>query len=239
MLDGVLFDFAGTLLVPRPAGELIGAAARAIGLDLAAGERDRLAAGYLEAGIPGAPYPRRVPESLRDVYDGRDLSGDAHRTAYVSLFRTVAHPPGMEALPEAVYEQILAPEGWIPYADAAGVVEEIARCGLRVGLVSNVGFDIRGILREHGLGRLAERSTLSFEVGAIKPDRRIFLEALRELGTRPERTLMVGDHPEADGRADRVGMRTLILPMTEPGTVHGLGQVLGVLNGQPRSQGVA
>lgn len=238
MLKGVLFDFAGTLLVPRAARELIAAAGAAIGVELSARELEQLAGAYLEAGIPGAPYPRRVPESLRSLYEGRDLSPGAHRAAYVSLFRTVAHPPDLEALPEAVYEQILAPRGWTAYADAAGVVDEVARRGLRVGLVSNVGFDIRPILRHHGFGRLAERSTLSFEVGATKPDPRIFIEALRGLGTRPERTLMVGDHPEADGWADRVRMQTLILPMTPPGSVHGLQHVLGMLESEPRSQSV-
>lgn len=229
---GVLFDFAGTLMVPRRPDELLSRAARRAGLSLAEAELRELAQAYLEAGVPGAPYPRFVPDHLVEVYDRRDLTADNHRRAYVGLFETVQPPrPELEALPEAVYAEILEPEGWVAYADAALTVQEIARRGLRVGLISNVGFDIREILRAHGLGRLAENCTLSFEMGRVKPDPVIFRAALEQLGTSAAQTLMVGDHERADGGARAVGMRTLILPMTDPGTTHGLAAVLEALDG--------
>jgi HAD superfamily hydrolase (TIGR01549 family) len=231
-IRGVLFDFAGTLLVPRPPDELLAGAARRAGLSLAPSELEKLAGAYLAAGVPGAPYPRFVPDHLVELYARRDLSADNHRRAYVGLFETISPPRAeLEALPEAVYAEILEPEGWVAYADAASTVAEIAGRGLRVGLISNVGFDIREILRCHGMGRLAENCTLSFEIGCVKPDPRIFRAALDQLGTPAPNTLMVGDHERADGGARAVGMRTLILPMTDPGTVHGLGSVLEVLAG--------
>lgn len=229
-IKGVLFDFAGTLLVPRAPDELLAGAARRAGLCLAPAELAELAEAYLAVGVPGAPYPRAVPDQLVELYNRRDLSAENHRRAYVGLFETIHPPrPELEALPEAVYAEILEPEGWVTYADAAATVEEIARRGVRVGLISNVGFDIRGILRHHGLGRVAENCTLSFEIGCVKPDPRIFTAALEQLGTPARSTLMVGDHERADGGARAVGMRTLLLPMTGPGTVHGLGAVLEVL----------
>ena len=226
-ITGVLFDFAGTLLVPRPADELLAAGAASIGLRLPAPELSRLAAAYLEAGIPGAPYPSSVPEELGALYSRRDLSGELHRRAYVGLMETVeVAPAGVHGLPQAVYEQILTPDGWVPYADARAVVGELVERGIRVGLVSNVGFDIRPILRHHGFAELAARCTLSVDVGVTKPDPQIFQTALRALGGEPGSTLMVGDHESADGGAAAVGMRTLILPLTAPGTVHGLARVL-------------
>jgi HAD superfamily hydrolase (TIGR01509 family) len=231
-IRAVQFDFAGTLLVPRAPRELLSSAAGHAGLSLTDSELDDLAGAYLAAGVPGAPYPRHIPEHLTEVYERRDLSPDNHRRAYVGLFETIRHPrPGLEALPVAVYEEILRPDGWTPYADAAATVEELARRGLRLGLTSNVGFDIRPILRHHGLGRLLENCTLSFEVGCMKPDPRIFELALRRLGCSASETLMVGDHERADGGARAVGMPTLILPMTEPGTVHGLERVLATIDG--------
>lgn len=231
-ITGVLFDFAGTLLVPRRPDELLAGAARRIGLRLSPAELDGLAEAYLEAGVPGAPYPRSVPDHLVERYDRRDLSPEDHRLAYVGLFETINPPrPELRALPEAVYAEILEPEGWVPYRDAVQTVEEIARRGLKVGLISNVGFDIRVILRRHGMARLAENCTLSCEVGRVKPDPRIFQAALERLGSSAPETLMVGDHERADGGARGAGMRTLILPMTDPGTVHGLNAVLEVLDG--------
>lgn len=234
-IAGVLFDFAGTLLVPRPPRELLAAALGRLKVEITAQELEALADAYLAAGIPGAPYPQAIPEELADVYEHRDLSEENHRRAYMGLFRTIESPrPTLEALPEAVYAQILEPEGWVAYADAVSAVGEIAGRGIRVGLVSNVGFDIRTILRHHGLGELADRCTLSFEVGYMKPDPRIFQAALRELGTPPAATLMVGDHERADGGARAVGIRTLILPMTDPGSVHGLEAVTRVFEGEGR-----
>ncbi|HWD64584.1 MAG TPA: HAD-IA family hydrolase [Solirubrobacteraceae bacterium] len=237
-ISAVLFDFAGTLLVPRRADELVAGAAGRAGISLSSAELDALAQAFLSAGVPGAPYPRHIPEHLVELYGRRDLTAENHRGAYVGLFRTISPPrPGLEELPEAVYEQILRPEGWVAYADAVDTVEEVARRGLRVGLTSNVGFDIRPILRHHGFGRLADTCTLSFEVGCVKPDPRIFRMALEQLGASASATLMVGDHEQADGGARALGIRTLILPMTEPGTVHGLHRVLELVAGGPSDSG--
>lgn len=185
---------------------------------------EALAEAYLAAGIPGAPYPSSVPAELADAYAGRDLSGEAHRFAYVGLLSTVAAPSA--GLAEAVYEQVLDPAGWVPYADAPPAVEALLDAGVTVGVISNIGFDLRPILREHGMGALVDACTLSFEHGFTKPDPRLYEAALDVLGTDARDTLMVGDHPVADGAAAAVGCRTLLLPMSQPGAVHGLDGVL-------------
>lgn len=50
------------------------------------------------------------------------------------------------------------------------------------------------------------------QVGAQKPDARLFHHALAGVGTEPSRTLMVGDRPETDGGAARIGMPVLLVP---------------------------
>lgn len=237
-ISAVLFDFAGTLLVPRSAEKLVAGAARRAGIDVSETELQELAEAYVAAGVPGGPYPREVPGHLAELYERRDLTAKDHRGAYVGLFEMIPlRRSGLEGLPAAVYEQILGPEGWVPYADAVETVEAVAGRGITVGLVSNVGFDIRGILREHGFGRLAESCTLSFEVGCAKPDPQIFRIALERIGASAPATLMVGDHEWADGGGRAIGMPTLILPMTAPGTVHGLHNVVKRLNGRRADSG--
>ena len=230
-IDTVLFDFAGTLLMPRPPEELVEAAATGLGLSLRAADLAALSAEYLRVGLPGAPYPASVPPQLAELYAGRDVSSAAHRAAYVGLLETVDSPD--ERLPQATYEQILRPESWVAYADAVDVVDRLLARGVRVGVLSNVGFDIRPILREHGFAALAEHCTLSFELGVTKPSPEIFLAALEDLGATPEQTLMVGDNPSADAAAVNIGCRTLLLPMSEPGAVQGLAAVLRLLPPQP------
>lgn len=220
----VLFDFAGTLFMPQPANTFVLAAARELGLDLPPADCDRLADSCLAAGFPGFSYPETVPQHLRCLYEERDLSSDSHRAAYSGLLSTVEMPhPGLAGL---IYEQIREPAAWVPYRDAREVVDELEGSGIRAGVVSNVGFDLRPILSAHGFEALAARCTLSFEVGAVKPDPRIFEIALRKLETPPADTLMVGDHEAADRGGEALGIATLILPMTPPGSDHGLRTVL-------------
>ena len=215
----VLFDFAGTLFMPAPPEVMMQSALRSLDLATEPGTVKRLARDYARAGIAGGPYPDQVPDALAPLYAQRDLSPENHRRAYVGLMSQVAGPPG---LPEAFYAGLLRPENWVPYADVPAVVETLDAQGIVIGVISNVGFDLRPILRGHGLAALAERLTMSFEVGATKPDPAIFRAALGTLGTRPGETLVVGDNAEADDGGLALGMATLLLPMTSPGSEHGL-----------------
>jgi HAD superfamily hydrolase (TIGR01509 family) len=211
-LRAVLFDVAGTLAMPEDG------AAWAAACDVPAS-----VVGALEAaGRPGGPYPSAVPEALAATYAARDLDPATHRRAYVGLLSTVVD----RSLAERLYSRILVPEGWVAYPDAAPVLRSLRARGVRVAAVSNVGFDLRPVLAGLGLLELLDACVLSFEVGAAKPDPRMFAAALAALDASPAETLMVGDHPEADGGAAALGISTLILPMTPPASVHGLRAVL-------------
>ena len=228
-ITAVLFDLAGTLLIPRPAGDWVVRAAEELGVRMSEEELGALADQYLAAGLPGSPYPASIPEHLATAYETRDLDSAAHREAYVGLLLTLPEP--CDGFAEAVYAQSMDPDTWVPYADTAEVVGALADAGVPVGIVSNAGFDLRPVLRHHGLDALAERCTLSFEHGAVKPDPSIFEAAINTLRATPQSTLMVGDHPTADGGAAALGCPTLILPMSPPGATHGLDRVLRLVLG--------
>ena len=223
-IRAVLFDFAGTVLMPIDAPAWVRHAATQTGLALGDQEADALAARYLEAGLPGGPYPDDVPDAVARMYAVRDLGADEHRAAYMALLATVPEPaPGFT---QAMYELVLDAEGWIAYPDAAPTVQALQAAGLRVGLISNIGYEIRPILRAHGLPALAQHATLSCEHRIMKPDARLFEAALATLGSSAAETLMVGDHAAADTGGVALGMRTLILPMSAPGLAHGLDAVV-------------
>ena len=167
-------------------------------------------------------------DDIAEAYDRRDLSPEGHRYAYTELAKTVS-----PEWADAVYEQVARPETWVPYADALAVVGALEQRGIPAGVVSNAGFDIRAILRHHGFAGLADRCTISYEVGVMKPGPEIFLAALERLGTTAQQTLMVGDNEEADGGAAAVGMEVLILPMSPPGEAQGLDAVLRRLGRTP------
>jgi HAD superfamily hydrolase (TIGR01509 family) len=224
-VEAVLFDFQGTLAqVESPVTRVLAAAA-ACGVALDRGRATVLADRLTTAGLVGGPLPTRVPPQLAEVWAERDLFPYAHRAAFVGLAALVECD--VEGLAEALYERLLLPEGWLPYSDTGPTLRALRAAGIRVGVVSNVGFDIRPLFAAWGLDDLVQGWTLSFEVGRCKPDPAIFIRACVALGADPERTLMVGDTP-ADAGAVAAGCAALVLPAGDPGAANGLSAVLAL-----------
>jgi len=116
----------------------------------------------------------------------------------------------------------------VPYPDAAPVVARVHDAGLTTVVVSNIGWDIRPTLHHHGVLRSVDEVVLSVEVGVAKPDPEIFALACEQAGVPPQRCLMVGD-TGSDAGAVAAGIRTLLLPTSDPGRPHGLDAVLALL----------
>jgi HAD superfamily hydrolase (TIGR01509 family) len=224
-VDAVLFDFHGTLAQVEDPVAWVLAAAAACGRELDRAKATVLADRLVTAGRAGGPLPHRVPVHLAECWAERDLYAHAHRAAYTGLAATV--PTDVEGLADALYDRLLGPEGWLPYADTADTLHHLHDRGIKVGVVSNIGFDIRPHFAAWGLDTLVDAFTLSFEVGRTKPDPAIFQRACGMLGVDPERTLMVGD-TQADAGAVRAGCAALVLPAAEPGKSNGLGATLAL-----------
>ena len=227
VVEAVLFDFQGTLAqVESPIPRVLAAAADC-GVTLDRGRATVLADRLITVGLAGGPLPHRVPPQLAEVWADRDLYPHAHRAAYVGLAGLV--DCDVDGLAEALYERLLRPEGWLPYADTAATLRALRAAGVPVGVVSNIGFDIRPLFDAWDLTDLVQGWTLSYEVGRCKPDPAIFLRACGALGVDPERTLMVGDTP-ADAAAVAAGCAALVLPVSDAGATHGLSAVLALIN---------
>jgi HAD superfamily hydrolase (TIGR01509 family) len=220
----VLLDVAGTLAMPEDRDAWLAGAAASAGVRV--DDPAALAAELERVGRPGGPYPDAVPPDLAETYDTRDASPALHRAAYVGLLGSAPSLPDPR-LAEALYARILSPQGWTAYPDAAPVLRELRERGMRTVAVSNVGFDLRPVLDGLGLLEHLDAVVLSYEVGAAKPEPRIFAAALDAAGgVAPGDALMVGDHAAADGGAADAGIRTLLLPMSPAGAPHGLAAVL-------------
>lgn len=219
--EAVLFDFHCTLVDQGDAAAWIELAWRHDGR--AGSARDGL----------GPALHRRLAALLDRVWEHaavidpgseRDLSPARHRAVYDALMaRQLDGEAGLRSLEGPLYEVML--DLWTPYDDAAPTLSALRARGLRTAVLSNVGLDIRPVLERGGLAPLVDAVVLSYEVGAVKPQPALFQGALAALGVAPERALMVGDNPEDDAGAARLGVRTLLLPRTR-GRVHGLELVL-------------
>ncbi|MFI9562552.1 HAD family hydrolase [Streptomyces rishiriensis] len=203
-MKSVLFDFSGTLFRIESAESWLRSALRTAGVAMPGLELAEKARALEEAGaLPGGASPVRVPDELAGLWLVRDESAELHRAAYTGLCRQVPLPD--PALYDALYDRHKAPAAWSPYPDALAVLRGLRERGLRVGVVSNIGWDLRPVFREHGLDAYVDTYTLSYEHGVQKPDARLFTIACEALGADPHWTLMVGDSRSADGGAAALG----------------------------------
>jgi putative hydrolase of the HAD superfamily len=204
-VEGVLFDFSGTLFRVESTESWLRAVLTDAGLVLPEPESLRVAAALERAGaLPGGAFPVEPPTGTEgELWAARDRSAERHRAAYTALSRRVTLPD--PALHDALYERHMTPSAWSPYPDAAEVLAALRERGVAVGVVSNIGWDPRPVFRAHGLDAYVGGYVLSYEHGLQKPDPRLFALACAQLGVEARNTLMVGDDRRADGGAAALG----------------------------------
>ena len=183
-MRAVLFDFSGTLAALEARDEWF----TGTGLDVAqrAEVMDRLT-------HPTATVPHHA-------WEYRDLDPAQHREAYLHVLQTSGLA---DEHAEHLYGRVTDPAEWAVYPDTAFVLTSLRQNGIRTAVVSNIAWDIRTVLP--AAGAEADEYVLSFEVGAAKPDPRIFREALARLEVPADAALMVGDSAENDGAARQLG----------------------------------
>ena len=203
-VKGVLFDFSGTLLHSESVSDWLRASLEVCDTELPEPRFSHLAGELAAAGaLPGGPKPAAIPPHLVEVWAARDASMEHHRAAYTGLARGVELPD--PRLCDALYERHMQPAAWRPYPDAAEVLGALRERGLGIAVVSNIGWDLRPVVRAHGLDAFVDAYALSYEHGVQKPDARLFRAACEALGLRPGDVLMVGDDRRADGGAADLG----------------------------------
>ncbi|MFG2550398.1 HAD family hydrolase [Streptomyces sp. NPDC048581] len=203
-MTAVLFDFSGTLFRVESTESWLRGALAEVPMELDEAELGE-AAQALEAmgALPGGVDPSWLPEDVASVWGVRDKSAELHRAAYTGLSRHVQLPD--DRLHDILYDRHMAPAAWMPYPDAAEVLRMLCERGIAVGVVSNIGWDLRPVFREHGLDPYVDAYVLSFEHGIQKPDPRLFTVACAELDADPRDVVMVGDNRRADGGAAALG----------------------------------
>jgi putative hydrolase of the HAD superfamily len=228
-IKGVLFDASGTLLRIESAQSWLRGVLDDHGIE-ASDEEVRLYGERLDAvgAVPGGTPPRVVPDQLAAVWQARDSSEEAHRAAFTGLARQAELP--WEGLYDALYERTFQPAAWRLYPDALDVLRGLRERGVRIAVVSNVGWDWRPVFDALGLTPYIDANIFSYEVGVDKPDPRIFRLACDQLGVNPAEALMVGDERQKDGGAEAVGCRYLpVEHLPVESRPDGLQAVLGMV----------
>lgn len=197
----VLFDFSDTLFHHESAEQALLAA---LGPDHVHRADDLRRVG----GLNGSHRPTDVPPDLADAWDRRDLDPAAHRRAYSGS----AQLTGLTAEQAAsVYDRGITAEAWHPYPDTIRVLRDLHTAGVGVAVVSNIGWDPRGVLSRYGVEGDVGALVLSDERGVLKPDLEMFAIACAELGVAATEALMVGDNATNDGAAVDLGLRFVLV----------------------------
>jgi len=185
----IFFDFGGTL-ARAPASfdrpwRVWTEAARDLDLHLSE-TLVRQALEVVDEELDGAiyEYVGRTPEFWR-LYDGLVMERLRIRDRQEELARAVdavfTNPANVELFPET-----------------RPVLEDLRTRGYHLGLISNHNDGLLQVLEYHGLNELLETVTYSQEVGAEKPDPRVFARALERAHCEPSEALYVGDSIQAD-----------------------------------------
>lgn len=202
----VFFDVYGTLAGFDPPREKIQqAAASFFGMDL---DRDGIDRGYQEADHFMAQQNSRSPVRLmapeqRDQFFAR----------YEQLVLAGAgHEVDLETAGK-VWLKVRSQEyGWALFDDVIPGFEQLQESGFRVAAISNMPMRGDEMCDQIGLTGHVEFAVTSGDVGAEKPDPRIFNAALQKAGVDPSWAVMVGDSVSSDLRAaEAVGMNAILM----------------------------
>jgi putative hydrolase of the HAD superfamily len=131
--------------------------------------------------------------------------------------------PALDACAREIYDEWAACHHFHLYEDVAPVLRELARRGIKIGLISNSHRSLASFEQHFELEGLISAAISSSEHGYLKPHPSIFQAALQLAGVRPEESMMVGDSvPHDIEGALRVGMRGVLVHRGEgrAGTVR-------------------
>jgi putative hydrolase of the HAD superfamily len=193
-IRAVTFDAGGTLIEPWPSvGHVYAAAAR--------------------SHLSTEADPTVLNRQFRDAWEKRG-SFDYSREGWLDLvrqtFRGISSDPNLFF--HELYDRFEQPDSWRIYDDVIPTLERLQERGFKLGVISNWDERLRPLLKNLGLAKYFDVTTISVEAGVAKPAPQIFQQTLENLGLAAESVLHVGDSTGEDYLGpQQVGMPSLLV----------------------------
>ena len=202
----VFFDVGGTLLRVEPSvGEVYATYARPFGFQGSADDLNQLFQKEW-AKLGGI-------ESL-----GKKSGEQAEMNFWKSLvFNVFEHSGGLENFEhyfEIIYEAFERKDHWHIFDDviSSDLLRKLKQSGVTLGVVSNWDSRLHTILKSTGLADYFDFILASAEVGSAKPDKKIFIEAIRRSEVNSQEICHIGDDFRADIQgAHSVGIEAILI----------------------------
>jgi len=124
---------------------------------------------------------------------------------------------------DAILDSQFAADAWELYPDVEPALDALRQIdNLHIGVVSDWGSNLEGILDRLGLDRYLDFVLASGSVGVAKPDPALYLLAAERAGVPVGEAMMVGDSLRADVQgAEAAGLRGILLQrVSEAGDDH-------------------
>jgi len=159
----------------------------------------------------------RVSQALDDNYRG-STKGEVKTlqefwTLFLGKLSVPQKPKLIEKLVEVRRRRYVATT--FRLYDAAIEVLHNLKQKYRLALVSNCAIGLSDVLEALGLNCFFEAVILSYQVGVLKPDRRIYQEALGKLRLEPEECVFISDEIGDLEGAKEVGLKTVLVRQGE------------------------
>ena len=171
--------------------------------------------------LPHAAWEHGV---LYDIFDGMHTRyspapssaerADQQREVAQRAFGRLEVPGGPDAVARhaSALWQILGPASFGVYADVPDALRPLRAEGIPLALVSNWQCGLAQFCRELGLADYFDHIICSAELGIVKPDPAIFVEACARLGVPPEHVVHVGDSLVDDyNGAENAGLGAVLI----------------------------
>jgi len=160
---------------------------------------------------------------------GKKSGEQAERDFWQSLvFQVFEHSGGLENFEhyfEVIYEAFERKEHWHVFDDVidSGILDKLKKSSVTLGVVSNWDSRLHAILKGTGLAEHFDFILASAEVGSAKPDKKIFIEAIRRSGVNSSEVCHIGNDLRADIQgANSVGIEAILIDRNNKHKKNGL-----------------
>lgn len=155
------------------------------------------------AGVSADDFAAAAGRWGKRVSDGRATLSEA----VAQVLRDCGLDPADDVVAKLVEaDRDLILELAVLHDDTVPFLQALRAQGVRTAFVSNCAENTRPLLDSLGLSALVDELVLSCEVGAAKPDRKIFEVALDRLGVPADRAVLVDDQESFCAGARALGM---------------------------------
>jgi len=201
----IFFDAVGTLFgVQGSVGQVYSQLAQQFGVTV---DPEALDLAFLDSFGAAGPlaFPGTAPEDIPEREYGWWWAIAAETFQKVGVLNRF---PDFPTFFSTLYDHFASADPWFVYPDTRKTLDHWSNQGTELGIVSNFDSRIHTVLSALELTDYFTSVTLSSEVGAAKPDNRVFEAALRKHDCAPEEAWHIGDSFQDDYQGARAaGLR--------------------------------